>query len=52
MWKKKRIIIRPTPSSRPGWDDAYKAMAKNGHDEIIDGCDTLACSWDEEEWQW
>ena len=49
---KTSIIIRPISNPRQGWDDAFRAMAKNGHDTLIDGNDTISHSWDEEEWQW
>ncbi len=49
--EKDKIIIRPVEGVREGWDDAFKAMGENGHDEpVID--DNLSHSWDEAEWQW
>lgn len=47
-----KIIIRPISNPRTGWDDAFKAMAKNGQDKLIDGDEIISHSWDEEEWQW
>ncbi len=50
--EKTQIIIRPTSSPRTGWDTAFRAMAQNGDDTLIDGNENIFHSWDEEEWQW
>jgi len=50
--EKTQIIIRPISSPRTGWDNAFRAMAHNGHDILIDGNENISHSWDEEEWQW
>lgn len=50
--EKTRIIIRPISDPRPGWEHAFRTMAKNGHDVLIDSSETIANSWDAEEWQW
>ena len=50
--EKTQIIIRPISSPRTGWDNAFRAMAQNGHDILIDGNENISHSWDEEEWQW
>ncbi|MHB8770183.1 MAG: AbrB/MazE/SpoVT family DNA-binding domain-containing protein [Syntrophales bacterium] len=50
--EKTQIIIRPISNPRSGWDNAFRAMAKNGHDILIDGNENISNSWDEEEWQW
>ncbi|MEN6332433.1 MAG: AbrB/MazE/SpoVT family DNA-binding domain-containing protein [Smithella sp.] len=47
-----QIIIRPISNPRAGWDNAFKTMAKNGHDKLIDGDEIISNYWDEEEWQW
>jgi antitoxin MazE len=49
---KTSIIIRPISNARSGWDNAFKTMAQNGDDELIDGNDKISHSWDDEEWQW
>ena len=49
---KTRIIIRPISNPRSGWDNAFKAMAQNSDDVLINGNGHLAHSWDDEEWQW
>jgi hypothetical protein len=35
-----------------GWYDAFRQMAKNNDDVLIDGEKTLNHTWDETEWQW
>jgi len=50
--QKTHIIIRPFTNPRSGWDNAFKAMAGNGDDALLDGNDNISHSWDEEEWQW
>lgn len=50
--EKNQIIIRPITNPRSGWDNAFKTMAKNGDDTLIDENDTISHSWDDEEWQW
>jgi antitoxin MazE len=47
-----QIIIRPISNPRSGWDDAFRAMAKYGHDLLIEGNENISHSWDEEEWKW
>ena len=50
--EKSQIIIRPISSPRAGWDNAFKAMSKNGADDLLDVNEIISHSWDEEEWQW
>lgn len=47
-----RIIIRPISNPRSGWDNAFKVMAQNGDDALVNGDDAFSHSWDDEEWQW
>jgi len=50
--KKHQITIRPVPSARSGWDNAFKRMARNGDDTLADGAGIISHSWDEDEWTW
>ena len=50
--KKNQIIIRPISNPRFGWDFAFKTMAENNDDVLINGTENISNSWDEEEWQW
>lgn len=46
-----QIIIRSVTSIREGWDEAFKKMANQGDDQLLDGA-TGQTQWDETEWQW
>ena len=46
-----QIIVRPVQHVRQGWEEAFKAMSKQGDDELLDG-EAPVSSWDEEEWEW
>ena len=47
-----QIIIRPFSNPRVGWDDAFREMAENSDDILIDDVQTISHPWDETEWQW
>ena len=50
--KNNQIIIRPLLKPRTKWDEAFRKMAENDDDMLIDGDDLISHSWDETEWQW
>ncbi len=50
--KKNQITIRPISNPRAGWDLAFKKMAENNDDVLINGTENISHSWDEEKWQW
>jgi antitoxin MazE len=47
-----KIIIRPVSDPRAGWDEAFRKMAENGDDRLLDSEQPISHSWDETEWQW
>ena len=47
-----QIIIRPLLKPRTEWDKAFRKMAENEDDMLIDGDELISHSWDETEWQW
>jgi antitoxin MazE len=47
-----QIIIRPLLKPRIGWDKAFRKMADNHDDILIEGDEPISHSWDEAEWQW
>ncbi len=51
--KKQKIIIGPVNKPRQGWVDAFKKMAEQADDRLLDG-QQLAnkTSWDKNEWTW
>lgn len=48
-----RIIIKSISKNRESWDSAFRKMALNNDDVLLDS-DTLPnqTKWDEEEWEW
>jgi antitoxin MazE len=44
------LILRQVSSTREGWDAAFKQMANNGEDQLLDAV-SLSTTW-EDEWQW
>ena len=47
-----QLIVRAIKSSRHNWDSAFKKMAKNGDDQLLDPENISATEWDESEWEW
>jgi antitoxin MazE len=47
-----QIVIRSALPPRHGWQEAFRAMADEGDDKLIDGDSLLVTTWDEEEWEW
>jgi antitoxin MazE len=43
------LILTPISRLRNGWDEAFKTMAANGDDELLE---TPATAFDDGEWQW
>lgn len=44
------ILIRNTQKPRAGWDEAFKAMAENEDDDLIEA--STRTSFERREWQW
>lgn len=51
--KDKQLVIRPGKRPRENWDEAFRSMAENSDDQLLDA-ESLATQsrWDEEEWEW
>ena len=50
---KNQLIIRSKKSRRQGWEDLFRAMAKNKDDQLLDKENLMnQSSWDAEEWEW
>lgn len=48
-----QIILRPIRPKRSGWREAFRKMAQNSDDRLLDGDDTISqSSWDDDEWTW
>ena len=46
------LIIRSLKSSRKNWDSAFKKMAPNSDDQLLDSETHTSTEWDESEWEW
>ena len=46
------LVVRPVHSSRHGWDEQFRLMAKRGDDRLLDESARNETRWDEEEWEW
>ena len=46
------MLIRPVRRSRDGWEAAFREMATQHDDQLIDADAPPLSSWDEEEWTW
>lgn len=48
-----QIIIKSLSQNRDSWDSAFKKMAKNRDDILLDSStSTEQSTWDKEEWEW
>ena len=45
----KELIIKSTAHARQNWEKAFKEMARNGDDNLLE---SAATQWDEDEWEW
>ena len=50
--KNQSIIIRSIRDPREGWSEAFKKMAKNNDDKLVDSFSNTKTEWDESEWEW
>ena len=46
------LVIRPVRKPREDWNKAFREMARQGHDGLIDAPAITLSSWDEDEWEW
>ncbi len=47
-----RLVVRRAEGRRSGWDVAFRTMAQDGDDVLLDGEAEGHTRWDEEEWEW
>ncbi len=47
-----QIVIRAATHPRQGWEEAFRAMAQHGDDQLLDRDLTGQSQWDKSEWQW
>lgn len=46
------LIVKPIKSARRNWDSAFKKMAENRGDQLLDSGSISMTEWDENEWEW
>ena len=46
------LVIRPIDEPRRGWDEAFRRMAEQGDDGLLDRESIGPTAWDESEWEW
>ena len=46
------LLIRPVAKARAGWAKAFREMADQGDDDLLDDVLAASTSWDEDEWEW
>ena len=46
------LIIKSLKHSRKDWDAAFKTMAANGDDQLLDSEQSISTEWDDSEWEW
>jgi antitoxin component of MazEF toxin-antitoxin module len=47
-----QIVVRSVGRARHRWEEAFKAMAEQSDDELLDGDVLISTAWDEDEWEW
>jgi antitoxin MazE len=47
-----QVLIRAMGKPRQGWEEAFRAMAQQGDDHLVDEDLTGRTPWDEAEWEW
>lgn len=48
--KDNQIVLQSANGPRKDWDHAFRKMAEQGDDQLLDG--DMANEWDESEWTW
>jgi antitoxin MazE len=46
------LVIAQAARPRQGWAEAFRRMSQQGDDELLDGDEALATTFDEENWEW
>ena len=47
-----QLVIRPADRARAGWEEAFRRMAEQGDDELLDRASLPPTEWDATEWEW
>ena len=46
------LIVRPGAKPRAGWEDAFRRMAREGDDALLDPDAVRETGWERNEWRW
>ena len=46
------LVVRPVAKPRSGWEDAFRRMAQQGDDALLDRESWPQTRWDKTEWEW
>lgn len=47
-----QLIVRPVGRARANWEEAFRAMAEQGDDQLLEESVLTLTQWEEEEWEW
>ena len=47
-----QLVVRPVDGARLGWEEAFRQMAQQGDDELLDRESLPPTEWDTTEWEW
>ncbi len=47
-----QLIVRPVVPTRANWEEAFRAMAEQGDDQLLEESELTLTQWEEEEWEW
>lgn len=50
--EKDHLVIRPARKPRSGWEEAFRLMAEQGDDALLDRESLASTRWDRTEWEW
>jgi antitoxin MazE len=50
--EKNRLVISSARQPRAHWAEAFRRMASEGDDALLDSSLASGTSWDDEEWEW
>jgi len=47
-----QLVVRSVVKPRSGWEDAFRRMAQQGDDALLDRESWPQTQWDKTEWEW
>ena len=50
--QKGRLVVRPIREPRRGWEDAFRRMAREGDDMLLEAGTWPETRWHRKEWKW